>query len=94
MPKEYDSFVDDPTTIPHKAETDLAIRELTPDDRRKKYKTRYVRAYITHSPTLGKDDILWLRYQRGGLYSKPFGIKIVKELGNFEPRAFVAVRGA
>ncbi len=93
MPKEYDSFVDDPTTIPDKGEMNLAIREHTPDDWRKKYKTRYVRAYITKSPEVGQDDILWLRYQRGALHPTPFGIKIVKELGDFEPRAIIGVRG-
>ena len=89
MPKEYDSFVDDPAAIPDGGELDLAIRELTPDDERKKYRARYVRAKIAHSPVMGKDDILWLHYQRGAIHPQPFGIKIVKELGDFEPRAVI-----
>jgi hypothetical protein len=71
--------------IPDGKEYDISIRELTPDDRRDKYQTRYVRALITHNPKKGEDDLLWLRYQRGAhLHPQPFGIKIIKELGEYQ----------
>lgn len=82
--KEYDAFIDDPKSVPEGKEVNLAIRELTPDERKFKYRTRYVTAILNRNPDKGKDDLLWLRFNRGGLYDKPFGIKIVKELGPFE----------
>lgn len=84
MAKEYDAFIDDPKGVPEEKEFNVAIRELTPDDRRFKYRTRYVTAMVSNNPDKGKDDLLWLRFNRGSLYDKPFGIKIVKELGAFE----------
>jgi len=88
--KEYDAFVDAPESIPEGKEFDIAIRELTPGDRRFKYRTRYVRAVISHNP--GKDEnLLWLRYNRGNLHEKPFGIKIIKELGPFEVKERILV---
>jgi hypothetical protein len=89
--KEYDAFIDNPAAVPEGKEFNLAIRELTPDDRRNKYRSRYVTALITHSPNREKDDLLWLRYNRGSLYEKPFGIKIVKELGPFEVKERITV---
>jgi len=80
MPKEYDAWVDNPEAIPEGQEVDITIRELTPDDPRKKYKSRYVRAVLFRNPDRSKDDILWVRYQRGShLYPEPFGIRIIKD---------------
>lgn len=84
MPNEYQSFIEDPGLITEKIEKTLSLCELTPNDRRKKYRTRYVKALIYPNPQEGKDDILRLRYLQGGLYPKPFGIKIMEELGPFE----------
>lgn len=90
MPKEYDAFVDEPPRVPDGEEMVLDIRELTPDDRRKRYKARYVRAVISHNPDQAEDGILWLRYQRGGrLYPRPFGIRITEELGEYQVTAEV-----
>ena len=82
--KEYDAFIDDPKSVPEGKEINIAIRELTPEDRKLKYRTRYVTAVLTRNPDKEKEDLLWLRFNRGSLYDKPFGIKIVKELGPFE----------
>ena len=82
--KEYDAFIDDPKGVPEGEEFNLAIRDLTPENRRRKYRTRYVTAVVSHNPDREKEDLLWLRYNRGGLYEKPFGIKIIRELGPFE----------
>ncbi|MDO8784764.1 MAG: phenylphosphate carboxylase subunit gamma [Syntrophales bacterium] len=84
--KEYDAFVDDPATI-QDGIVDLAIRELTPDNRREKYFTRYVRAQISRdSDAIPDGDLLRLRYQRGRLSDNKWGIKIQKELGDFMPK--------
>ena len=47
--KEYDSFIDNPEGLAD-GEMKLAVRELTPDDHRKKYLTRYVKAQISRDP--------------------------------------------
>ncbi len=82
---EYDTFVDDPTAFPGKGEVDIAIRDLSPGNR--KYDTRYVKAIVSSFPEeLPEGDVLWLRYQRGGLHPKPWRIKIIEELGEFKPQ--------
>ena len=84
--KEYDSFIDNPEGLAD-GEMNLAVRELTPDNRRKKYLTRYVKAQISRDPAKMPDgDVLWLRWQRGRRYPKPFAVKIVQELGEFLPK--------
>ncbi len=84
--REYDSFVDNPEKLAD-GEINLAIRELTPKDRKKKYFTRYVRAQISRDPEKMPDgDVLWLRWQRGRKYPQPFAIKILQELGEFLPK--------
>lgn len=84
--KEYDSFVDKPDALAD-GEISLAIRELTPDNRRKKYLTRYVKCVICRDPEKMPDgDVLWLYWQRGRRYPKPFAIKILEELGEFLPK--------
>lgn len=84
--KEYDSFIDNPDALAD-GEIALAIRELTPDNRRRKYLTRYARCIISRDLQKMPDgDILWLRWQRGRRHPKPFAIKIVEELGEFLPK--------
>lgn len=78
MPKEYDTFVDDLSTLPEGRELVLAIRDLTPGNR--KYDTRVVKAIVASSTNkLPEGDILWLRYQRGSLRPEPWRIKIIEE---------------
>ena len=86
MTMEYDTFVDDPNAL-LEGEVAIAIRELSPEDRRTKYKTRYVKAQISSSPDkIPGGDILRLRWQRGRLYPEPWAIKILEELGEFMPK--------
>ena len=86
--KEYDTFTDSPDKVPGTpTEMALAIRELAPDDRRKKYVTRYVKAIVCSDPAKMPDsDTLWFRWQRGRLYPKVGAIKIVEELGPYLPK--------
>lgn len=84
--KEYDSFMDYPENLMD-GEMNLVIRELTPDNPREKYLSRYVRAQICQDPEkIPGSDILWFRWQRGRKYPKPFGIKIKEELGETLPK--------
>ena len=92
MTREYDTFVEDPALLPDKQEMDITIRELTPDDRRKKYRSKFVQAYIFHSPDREKDDLLWARFERGPLYDQPFGIRIIEEKGPFEKKLPFGIR--
>ncbi|TDA65511.1 MAG: hypothetical protein D9V47_13355 [Clostridia bacterium] len=89
MAREYDTFVDNPDGF-EAGEIDVAVRELTPDDRRKKYLTRYVRAKVAPSEEeLPGSDILWLRWQRGRVFPRPWRIQVIRELGEFMPKKAV-----
>lgn len=57
----------------------VAIRLLTPENRRVKYCTRVVRALVSSDPTKYRDR-LHIRYQRGLLHPKPWSIEIAEEL--------------
>ena len=92
MPREYDTFVDDPSVLPDGGEIDLTIRELTPDDRRDKYRSKFVRAHVAHSADPAKDDLLWVRLQRGPLQKKPLAIKILKVFGSFQNKPGVGIK--
>jgi hypothetical protein len=81
MAQTYDAFVDDPTTLKMGEEIEIAIRELTPENPRMKYRTRYVRALVD-KPKEGADTLL-LRWQRGRLHQEKFSIKITKEVGEY-----------
>ena len=78
MTKEYDAFVDNPERFQSgEIEVTLLIRELTPENRREKYGSKRVKAVVSPNPE-GKAT-LSLRYQRGYLYPKKFGIEIIEE---------------
>ncbi|MDY6974020.1 MAG: hypothetical protein SV775_17165 [Thermodesulfobacteriota bacterium] len=84
MPLEFETFVEDPEHVKEKMERNISIRELTPDVRKTKYRTRYVKALVFPDPVEGKDDLLHIRYLQGERFPKPFGITILQELGPFE----------
>ncbi len=81
--KEYDTFVlTDPSSIPEDRETELNLRELTPKDRRYKYRGFFAMALISKSEAKYPDR-LWIRLGRGQLQEKPWSIKIIKEIDKF-----------
>ena len=85
MKKEYDQFIlfEDVGEMPE-GEVNITVRELTPDDHRKKYLARYVKAKVSSDPDkMPEGDVLWLRWQRGRLYPKPWAIKIMEELSEY-----------
>ncbi len=60
-------------------EMELIVRDLTPKDRRYKYRGFYALALLSKSETKYPDR-LWIRLGRGQLQEKPWSIKILKEL--------------
>jgi hypothetical protein len=82
--KEYDTFVlTDLASIPEEQELELIVRELTPKDRRYKYRSFYAMVQVSRSETKYSDQ-LWIRLGKGQLQEKPWSIKILKELNKFE----------
>jgi len=81
--KEFDTFVlTDPGMVPEDKETELILRELTPKDKRYKYRSFYVIALLSRSEAKYPDR-LWVRLGRGQLQEKPWSVKIVKEINKF-----------
>lgn len=84
--KEYDTFVlIDPAMVPEEKEMELIVRDLTPADRRYKYRSAFVTALVSKSESKYPDR-LWIRLGRGQLQEKPWSIKVLKEL-NKVPRS-------
>jgi phenylphosphate carboxylase gamma subunit len=84
--KEYDTFLlIDPSTVPDEQETELIVRELTPKDRRYKYRGFYAKALVSKAESK-YPDLLWIRLGRGQLQEKPWSIKILKEVKEFPKR--------
>ena len=81
--REFDTFIlTDPGMVPEDKEMELILRELTPKDKRYKYRSFYVMALISRSETK-YPDWLWVRLGRGQLQEKPWSVKIVKEIDKF-----------
>jgi phenylphosphate carboxylase gamma subunit len=81
--KEYDTFIlIDLAMVSEEKETELIVRDLTPADRRYKYRSAFVTALVSRSESKYPDR-LWIRLGRGQLQEKPWSIKILKELSKF-----------
>jgi hypothetical protein len=81
--REYDTFIlSDPGLISEDQEMELIMRELTPKDRRYKYRSFYATVLVSRSEAKYPDR-LWIRSGRGQLQEKPWSIKILKELNKF-----------
>jgi len=84
--KEYDTFLlTDPAMVPEEKEMELIVRDLTPADRRYKYRSAFVTALVSKSESKYPDR-LWIRLGRGQLQEKPWSIKVLKEI-NKVPRS-------
>ena len=78
--KEYDTFIlTDPAMVSEDKEMELIVRDLTPKDRRYKYRSSYALGLLSKSETKYPDR-LWVRLGRGQLQEKPWSIKIIKEI--------------
>ena len=81
MPKrEYDTYCDNPESL-SEGESVIMVRELTPEAPRHKYLSKLVKAVLAREPEkFAEGDVLWLRWQRGRKFHKPWAIKIIEEL--------------
>lgn len=84
MAREYDTFIlDDPATVSEDQELELIVRELTPDDRRYKYRSFYAIAKISKSESKYTDQ-LRIRLGRGQLLEDCWSIELIKEINKFQ----------
>lgn len=75
MAKEYDTFVDDISTLKEGEEITIAVRETDI------YKTRVVKAIVSSSKEkLPEGEVMWMRYNRGYLRPEPWFIKINQDV--------------
>lgn len=75
MAKEYDTFVDDVSTLKEGEEITIAVRETDI------YKTRVVKAIIASTKAkLPDGNIMWMRYNRGYLRPGNWFIKIKEDV--------------
>jgi len=78
--KEYDTFIlTELSQVPEDQEIELIVRDLTPEDRRYKYRSFYAIAMISKSESKYPDR-LWIRLGRGQLQEKPWSVKIIEAL--------------
>jgi hypothetical protein len=82
--KEYDTYVlTDLFLVPEDKETEMILRDLTPSDRRYKYRSFFASAMVSRDDSKYPDK-LWVRLGRGQLQEKPWSVKIVKEVNKFQ----------
>jgi len=82
--KEYDTYVlTDLALVPEDKEMEMILRDLTPSDRRYKYRSFFASAMVSRDDSKYPDK-LWVRLGRGQLQEKPWSVKIVKEVNKFQ----------
>jgi phenylphosphate carboxylase gamma subunit len=82
--KEYDTYVlTDPASVPEDKEMEMILRDLTPSDRRYKYRSFFASVKVSRDDKKYPDE-LWVRLGRGQLQEKPWSVKIIKEVNKFE----------
>ena len=82
--KEYDTFIlTDLALVPEDKETEMILRDLTPSDRRYKYRSFFASTMVSRDDSKYPDK-LWVRLGRGQLQEKPWSVKIVKEVNKFQ----------
>jgi len=82
--KEYDTYVlTDPALVPEDKETEIILRDLTPSDRRYKYRSFFASALVSRDESKYPDR-LWVRLGRGQLQETPWSVKVVREVNKFQ----------
>lgn len=82
--KEYDTYVlTDLSMVPEDQEKEMILRDLTPSDRRYKYRSFFASAMVSRNEAKYPDK-LWVRLGRGQLQEKPWSVKIVKEVNKLQ----------
>jgi phenylphosphate carboxylase gamma subunit len=80
---EYDTFMlTDLAQVPQDQEMEIILRELTPQERRYKYRSFYAKALVSQSEAKYPDK-LWVRLGRGQLQISPWSVKIVERINKF-----------
>ena len=82
--KEFDTYVlTDLVLVPEDKEIEMILRELTPADRRYKYRGFFVSALVSRDESKYPDK-LWVRLGKGQLQEKAWSVKIVREVNKFQ----------
>jgi len=82
--KEYDTYVlTDLVLVPEDKEMEIILRDLTPSDRRYKYRSFFALAMVSRDEKK-YPDTLWVRLGRGQLQEEPWSVKILKEVNKFQ----------
>jgi hypothetical protein len=82
--KEYDTYVlTDLSLVPQDKETEMILRDLTPADRRWKYRSFFASVVVSKDESKYPDK-LWVRLGRGQLQETPWSVKILKEVNKFQ----------
>ncbi|MGE5840400.1 MAG: phenylphosphate carboxylase subunit gamma [Deltaproteobacteria bacterium] len=82
--KEYDTYVlTDLALIPEDKEMEMILRELTPADRRYKYRGFFANVMVWRNEKKYPDK-LWVRLGRGQLQERPWSVKILKEVNKLQ----------
>jgi hypothetical protein len=82
--KEYDTYIlTDLALVPEDKETEMILRDLTPSDRRYKYRSFFASAVVSRDESKYPDK-LWVRLGRGQLQEKPWSVKVVREVNKFQ----------
>jgi hypothetical protein len=82
--KEFDTYVlTDLASVPEDKEMEMILRELTPADRRYKYRGFFASVMVSRNEKKYPDK-LWVRLGRGQLQEKPWSVKILKEVNKFQ----------
>ena len=82
--KEYDTFIlTDLALVTEDRETEMILRELTPADRRYKYRSFFASAMVSRDGEKYPDK-LWVRLRKGQLQETSWSVKIVKQVNKFQ----------
>jgi len=81
--KEFDTFLlQDPDLFIEDEEVELIVRDLTPEDRRRKYRSFFAKTKVSRSSST-YENILWIRLGRGQLLEEPWSFEILEEINKF-----------
>jgi hypothetical protein len=81
--KEFDTFLlEDPEMFIEDQEVEWIIRDLTPEDRKTKYRSFFAKAKVSRSSST-YPDLLWIRLGRGQLLESPWSVEILSEISKF-----------
>jgi hypothetical protein len=81
--REFDTFLlTDPDLVPEDDERELILRDLTPEDRRRTYRSFFAKARISKSESK-YPDLLRIRLGRGQLIEEPWSVEIIEEINKF-----------